>query len=166
MRTLVSEGIEAFSYRSRILRNPFLVGVFSNVGHKIFPYIHMRGGQVMLEPSILCLPFNLMSSASHLCPRLTPLAWSHRLYTAAICQWIQSRRVGLESSLYASSSVCIILSLSHSDQSHTLTLTLQRHSHSPSSLSQSISHSSPSPKDLIMPQQGVQRLYQTLITEL
>ena len=66
--------------------------------HKIFPCIYMRGGQVyvVLEPSVLCIPLSLMSSASHLYPRLTSLAWSRRLYTVAIYQWIQGRRVGLE----------------------------------------------------------------------
>ena len=88
--------LKFFPYSSRILRNPFLVRVFLNMGHKIFHCIHMRGCQVQVILSISCLPFSLMSSASHLRPRLTPLAWSHRLYTIAICLWIQDRQVGLE----------------------------------------------------------------------
>ena len=62
-----------------ILRNPFLVRVFLNVGHKIFPYIPMRGGQVMSDPSVLCIPFNLMSLAFYLRSKLTPSTWSRRL---------------------------------------------------------------------------------------
>ena len=47
---------KSFPYRSpneRILRNPFLVGILLSMGHKIFPYTYMRGGQakLMLEPS-------------------------------------------------------------------------------------------------------------------
>ena len=76
---LFSLVLKSFPYKSRILRNTFLVGVFLNMRHKIFSCIYMRGGQVMLEPSISCLSFNLMSSASHLCPRLMPL-------TPQLCQ--------------------------------------------------------------------------------
>ena len=94
---------KSFSYRSpyeRILRNPFLVGVFISIGHEIFPYICMSGGQVQVTsgPSIPCIPLSLMSSAFHLQPRLTPSVWSHKLHTVAMCQcqWIQGRQVCLE----------------------------------------------------------------------
>ena len=50
----------------------------------------------MLEPLVLRIPFSLMSSTFHLRPRLMLLAWSHRLYTVAICQWIQGQWVCLE----------------------------------------------------------------------
>ena len=39
----------------------------------------MRGGQVMSDPLVLCMPFSLMSSAFYLCSKLTPSAWSRRL---------------------------------------------------------------------------------------
>ena len=92
---------KSFPYRNpyeRILLNPFLVRVFLSVGRMIFPCIDMRGSQVLvvLEPSLSYTPFSSMSSISHLCPMLTPSAWSHRLHTVAMCQWIQGRRVWLE----------------------------------------------------------------------
>ena len=116
-----------FPYRSiyeHILWFPFLVGVFLNMGHKIFSCIRMRGGQVqvILEPSLLCIPFSLMLLAFHLRPRLMPLAQSCRLHIAAICQWIQDRQVCLESSLHTSTSVSIFIILSLSIAPYSISL--------------------------------------------